>query len=168
MNNLCNIDTRNSKAGNEHDEEKIKLAVNDTNGGFQAVNSNCQMGIQSGLVEIGKRYLKEMERKEEEDEGDGEDGGGGIDVKKKLKLMNQLGVMLDDQGKLDEAELLYKRALKGQEEMLGRKHSDTLTTVNNLAFLFYKQNKLDEAELLLNIIAIIHFFIIVIIIHIAI
>ena len=49
-------------------------------------------------------------------------------------------------GKLDEAESLYKRALKGQEEMLGRKHSDTLNTVNNLAALFKKQNKLDEAE----------------------
>ena len=55
MMNLCNIDTRNSKAGNENDEEKIKLAVENTNGGFQSVNSNCQMGIQSGLVDIGKR-----------------------------------------------------------------------------------------------------------------
>ena len=52
------------------------------------------------------------------------------------------------QNKLDEAETLYKRALKGTEEMLGRKHSDTLTTVNNLARLFKKQDKLDLAELL--------------------
>ena len=37
MKNLCNIDTRNSKAGNENDEEKIKLAVENTNGGFQSV-----------------------------------------------------------------------------------------------------------------------------------
>ena len=58
--------------------------------------------------------------------------------------------MLKKQNKLDEAELLYKRALEGREEMLGAKHSDTLLTVGNLAALFSKQNKLDEAELLFN------------------
>ena len=68
-----------SRRHKDIDEEKIKLAVENTNGGFQAVNSNCQMGIQSGLLEIGKRYLKEMERKEEE--GDGEDVSGGINMK---------------------------------------------------------------------------------------
>ena len=145
MNNLCNIDTRNSEAGDKDDEKKIKVAVKDTNGGFQAVNQNCQMGIQSGLVEIGKRYLKEMERKEEEGEEGDEEDGGGIDLKKQLLLMNQLAMLLHDQGNYKEAEPLHKRALAGFEELLGSNHSSTLSSVNNLADLLKKQGKLEEA-----------------------
>ena len=54
-------------------------------------------------------------------------------------------IILNKQNKLDEAELLYKRVLEGQEEMLGSNHSYTLTTVNNLAFLLKTQGKINEA-----------------------
>ena len=57
-----------------------------------------------------------------------------------------LGNLYVEQGKLDEAEKMHKRALRGMEEALGPKHMSTLTTVNNLGILYTNQGKLDEAE----------------------
>ena len=63
-----------------------------------------------------------------------------------LTSVSCLGKVLDDQGKLTEAEPLYQRALKGREETLGLKHRDTLVSVNNLGELLVKQGLLDAAE----------------------
>jgi hypothetical protein len=41
---------------------------------------------------------------------------------------------------------MYIRALQGNEEALGPKHTLTLQTVNNLAILYADQGKLGEAE----------------------
>jgi Tfp pilus assembly protein PilF len=45
---------------------------------------------------------------------------------------------MPDQGKLDEAEKMFRRALEGKEKALG--------TVNNLGLLYAGQGKLDEAK----------------------
>ena len=63
-------------------------------------------------------------------------------------MTNNLARLLSDQGTLDEAEPLYRRALAGREAKLGLDHSDTLTSVNNMIELLNDQGKLDEAELL--------------------
>eukprot|EP00808_Paulinella_micropora_P021732 g10204.t1 len=63
-----------------------------------------------------------------------------------LATVYNLANLLSGQGKLAEAEPLYRRALAGQEEKLGATHPSTLTTVNNLALLLYDQGKLAEAE----------------------
>ena len=80
----------------------------------------------------------------------------GIIVIKEIKLPKERVVMLDavlllgnlyqDQGKLDEAEKMYQRALQGCEKALGTEHTSTLNTVNNLGDLYQNQGKLDEAE----------------------
>ena len=49
-------------------------------------------------------------------------------------------------GKLAEAEPLFRRALEGNERQLGAQHPDTLKAVNNLAWLLKAQGKLAEAE----------------------
>ena len=59
-----------------------------------------------------------------------------------------LAALLMNQGKYAEAEVLYRRALKGQEETLGPAHPSTLATVGNLAGLLMYQAKYDEAEAL--------------------
>ena len=43
-----------------------------------------------------------------------------------------LGVVLWQQGKLEEAEVLCRKALEGRETLLGPLHPDTLQSVNNL------------------------------------
>jgi tetratricopeptide (TPR) repeat protein len=50
------------------------------------------------------------------------------------------------QGKLAEAEPLFREALEGGREVLGSRHPATMTSVGNLAFLLEKQGKLAEAE----------------------
>ncbi|KAN0085501.1 HET domain containing protein [Elaphomyces granulatus] len=57
-----------------------------------------------------------------------------------------LGRIYMDQGKLDEAEKMYQRALQGYEKAWGPDHISTLNTINNLGLLYMEQGKLDEAE----------------------
>ena len=51
-----------------------------------------------------------------------------------------------DQGKYDEAEPLYREALKVKRETLGDRHPSTLASINNLGLLLSDQGKYDEAE----------------------
>jgi tetratricopeptide (TPR) repeat protein len=50
------------------------------------------------------------------------------------------------QGKLAEAEEIYKRALVGKEKALGRDNKSTLDTVYNMAMLMEKQEDLEGAS----------------------
>ena len=59
---------------------------------------------------------------------------------------HNLGLLYADQGKLVEAEEMYRRALDGKEKAWGREHTSTLDTVNNLGILYKDQGKLVEAE----------------------
>ncbi len=63
-----------------------------------------------------------------------------------LVSMNNLASLLQDQGKLAEAEPLFRRALETQQLTLGSEHPDTLTSLSNLASLLQDQGKLAEAE----------------------
>jgi hypothetical protein len=47
--------------------------------------------------------------------------------------MVRVGILLQQQWRLEEAEGLYQRAMKGYEKALGYSHPDMLSTVNNLA-----------------------------------
>ncbi|KZP22291.1 TPR-like protein [Athelia psychrophila] len=70
----------------------------------------------------------------------------GADHPDTMAIVNNLALLHESQGKLDEAESLYARALAGKEKQLGADHPDTLATVGNLAGLYETQGKLDEAE----------------------
>ncbi|USP82006.1 hypothetical protein yc1106_09280 [Curvularia clavata] len=71
---------------------------------------------------------------------------GMVDVTGMEWAVYNLGNLYADQGKLVEAEKMYKRALRGEEESLGPNHTSTLDMVNNLGILYVKQGKLVEAE----------------------
>ncbi len=60
--------------------------------------------------------------------------------------LNNLALLLKVQGKLAEAEPLYRRALAIREEKLGKDHLDVSTSLNNLAVLLKDQGKLTAAE----------------------
>ncbi|KAH6653418.1 hypothetical protein BKA67DRAFT_593315 [Truncatella angustata] len=57
-----------------------------------------------------------------------------------------LGNLYKDQGKMQEAEEMYLRALRGYENAWGPDHTSTLSTVNNLGALYKAQGKMQEAE----------------------
>ncbi|GIL97243.1 hypothetical protein Vretimale_2968 [Volvox reticuliferus] len=59
-------------------------------------------------------------------------------------------LLMQDQGKLDEAEELLRRALVARETFHGPSHVDTMRCMNNLAGLLEAQGKLEEAEALLR------------------
>ena len=64
-------------------------------------------------------------------------------------LQNQLGLLLNDQGKLDEAGGLFREALEARRATLGDRHPDTLGSIHNLGRLLHDQGRLGEAETLL-------------------
>jgi tetratricopeptide (TPR) repeat protein len=53
-----------------------------------------------------------------------------------------------DQGRLGDAEMMYKRALAGCEKAWGPEHTSTLDTVNNLGILYKIQGRLGDAEMM--------------------
>jgi tetratricopeptide (TPR) repeat protein len=60
--------------------------------------------------------------------------------------LNGIGNLYSNQGKLQEAQEMYQRALAGKEKALGPDHTSTLNTVNNLGLLYSDQGKRKEAE----------------------
>jgi tetratricopeptide (TPR) repeat protein len=71
---------------------------------------------------------------------------GQADSVSMLSSLHSLWILYSDQGKLAEAEKMYRRALQGYEKALGADHTSTLNTVNNLGLLYRDQGKLAEAE----------------------
>ncbi len=65
-----------------------------------------------------------------------------------LTSICSLATLLQAQGKLGEAEPLFREALDGQRRTLGDSHPDTLLSINNLASLLQAQGKFSEAEAL--------------------
>jgi tetratricopeptide (TPR) repeat protein len=59
-------------------------------------------------------------------------------------------MLYESQGRYDEAEPLYHRALEVREQVLGKEHPDTLSSINNLAELYKAQGRYEEAEPLLR------------------
>ena len=63
-----------------------------------------------------------------------------------LTSINNLGSVLDSQGKYEEAKAMYQQALEGYQKVLGPKHPDTLASINNLGSVLSSQGKYEEAE----------------------
>lgn len=63
-----------------------------------------------------------------------------------LKAINNLGTIYWSQGRIKEAEAIYKGALPGLEKALGSDHTSTLHTIHNLGLVYSTQGRLDEAE----------------------
>jgi tetratricopeptide (TPR) repeat protein len=60
--------------------------------------------------------------------------------------LNNLGLLYYAQGRYQEAEPLYRRALALREKVLGPDHPDVATSLNNLAGLYDTQGRYKEAE----------------------
>lgn len=63
-----------------------------------------------------------------------------------LNIINNLGNLYADQGKMGKAEAMYLRALESYENVWGQEHMSTLNTINNLGNLYADQGKMEEAE----------------------
>jgi tetratricopeptide (TPR) repeat protein len=63
-----------------------------------------------------------------------------------LTSMNNLAMVLSDQGKYEQAEEMQRQALGLQETVLGKEHPGTLRSMNNLATILRDQGKYEQAE----------------------
>jgi tetratricopeptide (TPR) repeat protein len=63
-----------------------------------------------------------------------------------LDFVNGVAVLRTKQKQYDEAESLFKEALKGRRQKLYEDHPATLESKNDLAVLYKEQNRYDEAE----------------------
>ena len=129
----CNVDLRSAQAFNPSDRDNIFKAVEAT-AGFDEVNKVVIEIMRRWMVESGKGALLGLPEKER-----------AVSV-----LQNNLALLLKDQGKLDEAEPLFREALEVCRRTLGDSHPSTLASINNLGMLFKAQGKLIEAEPLLR------------------
>ena len=57
-----------------------------------------------------------------------------------------LALFYTNQGKFEQAELLYQRALAIREKRLGPDHPGTASSLNSLALLYDNQGKYEQAE----------------------
>ncbi|KAJ5991482.1 hypothetical protein N7522_011689 [Penicillium canescens] len=71
---------------------------------------------------------------------------GDIDVGNEAEGLHSLGLLYADQGRLQEAQALYERALKDKEKTWGPEHTSTLDTVNNLGGIYADQDRPQKAE----------------------
>jgi tetratricopeptide (TPR) repeat protein len=65
-----------------------------------------------------------------------------------LTSMNNLALVLRNQGKYKEAETMHRQELELSEKVLGKEHPDTLTSMNNLAEVLRDRGKYEEAEVM--------------------
>ncbi|PLB45240.1 TPR-like protein [Aspergillus steynii IBT 23096] len=63
-----------------------------------------------------------------------------------IEDLHSLGILYADQGRIEEAEKIYNRALQGSENARGPEHISTLNIANDLGYLYVDQGRLDKAE----------------------
>jgi Flp pilus assembly protein TadD len=62
--------------------------------------------------------------------------------------MNNLAVVLERQGKYEEAEMMHQEELELSKRILGKEHPSTLESMNNLAVVLGRQGKYEKAEMM--------------------
>ena len=63
-----------------------------------------------------------------------------------LMSVNNLGLLLRDQGDFDGAEPYFRRALEAQKKALGPEHPSTFVSISNLVDLLAKKGDMAAAE----------------------
>ena len=63
-----------------------------------------------------------------------------------LTSMNNLALVLDRQGKYEEAEGMHRQTLALSETELGKKHPETLISAYCLAYLLHQRKQYKDAE----------------------
>jgi hypothetical protein len=60
--------------------------------------------------------------------------------------MNNMALVLRNQGKYEEVEEVHRQSLGLRETVLGKEHPSTLASMNNMALVLRNQGKYGEAE----------------------
>ena len=114
----CNVDLKSAQAFNPSDRDNIFKAVEAT-AGFGEVNKVVIGIMREWMAKSGKEALLGLSEEE----------------RAVSTLQNNLAKLLHVQGKLSEAEPLYREALEARRRTLGDTRPDTLISINNFAIL---------------------------------
>jgi len=126
---LSKVDVRTATCRDEKDTKAI-LDELERGVGFVACNTQVIGLLREALVAQARAALERLPAAER-----------GASV-----LINQLGKLLMDMGKLEEARPLLEEALRARRETLGDRHPDTLTSINNMGLLLMRMDELQEAR----------------------
>ena len=127
---ICAVDVETATAREAADEADIKRAIQEGAGGFLTMNQLVIGAMLEWMVDAGSAALRAIPMEE----------------RAVSALQDALAGLLRHQGKLDEAEPLYRDAVAERRKALGDAHPDTLSSVNNLAIVLRLQGKLNKAE----------------------
>ena len=127
----CNVDLANAQAFSASDRESILKAVEAT-AGFAKVNQQVIGIMREWMARSGQEALQRLPEQD----------------RALSTLQNNLAVLLQDQGRLQEAEAFFRVSLSAQRKKLGNGHQTTLGGINNLASCLKLQGKLVAAEVL--------------------
>jgi len=128
---LSEVDVRKAECRNPKDTEQI-LGELEREVGLAECNKAVFGLLRGALAGQGRAALERMEPAK----------------RATSTLINNLGMMLQDQGDLDGAKAMYREYLEGCRGTLGDKHRSTLGSINNLGLLLHDQGDLDGAEAL--------------------
>jgi hypothetical protein len=128
-NKTCRVDVEKATAREANDLVNIKRAIVE-GVGFLKTNQLVIGAMQGWMEEEARSALGDIP----------------VEERASSSLINNLAILLKNQGKLAEAEPLYREALAGRRRTLGGDHHNTLTSMHNLASLLIMQGKLGEAE----------------------
>ena len=122
---MSKIDVAKAEAWSKEDQANILEAVKATEGGVNGVNAAILARMREWLAESARAV------------------GGGEDAD--MDDIMRLASLLMDQGKLAEAEPLYRRALAGKEAQLGEAHPQTGDAHFNFAIFMEAKGDMDAA-----------------------
>ena len=131
---LACVDARDAQISKVEDRDYILGEVAKLDGGVGYVTSVVLAALRGWLQAEARRCLDAMDKAE----------------RGTSRLIDRVASLLKAQGKLGEAEPLYREALAARRETLGDRHPDTLASINNMAALLKALGKPGEAETLLN------------------
>ena len=131
---------QDAQARTPRDAEMIRAVVEKSAGGFEAVNSAVHSRLRAWLVSGARALLRECRRDQ------------GSSSYFTTVAAHNLGQLLLDQGRPDDAEPLFLEALDSMQHMHGDAHPDTLGIVSNLASLRVAQGRGADAERLLRMV----------------
>jgi tetratricopeptide (TPR) repeat protein len=139
------IDARKAEAHFADDLRMIVDAVKKSPG-YPVVNELLLGQLRRWFVSTGTKEVRALQL----EQGDSEDVATGL---------HNLGSLLQDQGKLDEAKeqgkldeakLMMEESLTIRRKIFGDKSSQVAESLNNLGLLLQKQGELDEAKLMME------------------
>ena len=127
---VANVDSRRAKCFTPADEAMIHEAIESRlSGGHRALDAKLAEALRGWLADEGRAALARLPEAE----------------RATSSLINQVGLLLQDQGDLAGAAPLLREALAGRRATLGDQHPSTLISISNLGSLLKAQGDLAGA-----------------------